>query len=69
MLKEIINFIFGFPNEKTETKAVHFTKKENAKSFLIFLIATIICYWFDAYYLLFFAIVGVLYFAYHWIMD
>ena len=69
MLKEIIKFIFGFPNELSETKEVHFSKKENAKSVYIFMAATILCYGFDAYYLLFFAIIGVLYFSYEWLLS
>ena len=58
MLKEIINIIYGYPKEENEGEKVPFTKKENAKSVLIFIVATILCYSFDAYYLLFFSIFG-----------
>jgi hypothetical protein len=69
ILKEIISFLFGFSNETPKTKEVRYTKKDNAKSVYIFLIATILCYGLDAYYLLFYALFGVIYFSYMWLLS
>lgn len=69
MLKEIIKTFFGNTEDKTDKKEVHFTKKENAKTLFIFLIASILCCFFDAYYLLIFAVFGVFYFLYKWLLS